>query len=248
MNSERIAGLRLMAVSKYRVAVLILLVVFSACTPFSVEPKPGPDKQFVGTFGGATIGAGMGAVLGHNIISHTAEGAWVGTGFGLVFGMLSGLGIDLLEEDELRRLDELDRQRELLWVQEVLAEHYARRLELHPNRDIFPADWFFEGDSSKLKPEAVVLSRELGNLTQKRMPWSRIVIASYITSRDPSSAYAEYVTEQRAQEIALQFVKAGIEPRRVLTQGLAIAEPVLIDPDDSPGRYRQAIEIIPLDP
>jgi len=161
--------------------------------------------------------------------------------------MFTGLGFDMLEEDEIRRAAEEQRLREVAWVQEVLEEHYARRLELHPTRDIFPADWFFDADSSQLKPSAVVLARELGSLTQQRMPWSRIVVAAYVTTKDKESAYAQYVTKRRAQEIALQFVKAGMEPRRVLTQGIAVPEPILVDPEDSPNRYRQAIEIIPLD-
>ena len=173
----------------------------AGCTLFSTEPKPGPDKQAVGTMAGAAVGAGSGAAIGANIGRSTGPGAWVGAGFGALFGMLSGLGIDLLEEDQLRRFDETERAKEQLWAQEMLAEHYARRLELHPNRDIFPADWFFDADSSQLKPEAVILSRELGELTRQRMPWSRIVVAVYVTSQDPESAYAQYVTKQRAQEI-----------------------------------------------
>ena len=85
-------------------------------------------------------------------------------GFGAVFGMLSGLGLDLIEEDELRREDEKQRLREIAWIHEILSEHYARRMELHPNRDIYPADWFFESDSSKLKPEARLLVRHMNGI------------------------------------------------------------------------------------
>ena len=77
--------------------------------------------------------------------------------------------------------------------------------------------------------------------------WSRIVVASYVTTRDKDSAYAQFVTKRRAEQIANEFVRAGIEPRRVQIKGIPVEEPILIDPDDSPSRYRQAIEIIPLD-
>ncbi len=226
---------------------ILILPAFSGCTLFSDEPIPGPDKQSVGTFSGAAIGAGTGAVYGFQVGAGAGPGAWVGAAFGAVYGMINGLGFDLIEEDELMREAEQQRLREIAWVQEVLQEHYARRLELHPTRDIYPADWFFDADSPTLKPSAVLLARELGYLTQQRMPWSRIVVAAYVTTNDKESAYAQYVTKKRAQEIALQFIKAGVEPRRVLTQGIPVAEPILVDPDDAPGRYRQAIEIIPLD-
>ncbi len=232
---------------KLHVFYLVGLVGVIGCSPFTAEPIPGPDKQSVGTFTGAAIGAGGGAVYGAQVGAGTGPGAWVGAALGAVYGMFQGLGVDLLEEDELRSAAEEQRAREIAYVQEVLAEHYARRLELHPTRDIFPADWFFENDSSDLKPSAALLARELGYLTKQRMPWSRIVVAAYVTTKDKDSTYAQYVTKKRAEEIALQFVKDGMEPRRVLTQGIAVPEPILIDPDDSPSRYRQAIEIIPLD-
>ena len=237
--------------SAYRIlfALPMLLVIsfFCSCSAFTKEPRPGPDKQAVGTWSGAAVGAGSGAVAGAQVSAATGPGAFIGAGFGAVFGMFSGLGVDLLEEDELRRAETEKRYRELAWVQEVLAEHYGRRMELHPSRDIFPADWFFESDSSELKPEAKLLVQELAYLTRRRVPWSRIVVASYITSKDPDSVYAGFVTKRRADAIAKQFIHTGIEPRRVLTRAITLSEPIFVDPDDSAGRYRQAIEFIPLD-
>ncbi len=223
------------------------LFLLSGCAPMPSTPKPGPDKQSIGTFYGAAIGATSGAITGAAVGSSTGPGAWVGAGFGAVAGMFKGLGIDLVEEDQIRREEEERNLREIAWVHEVLNEHYARRLELHPNRDIFPADLFFAGDGVKLNDEGQVLARELAYLTKNRMPWSRIVIASYATSADSESSYASFLTERRAQAIATQFVQSGIEARRVLTQAATLSEPVLIDPYDTPGRYRQAIEIIALD-
>jgi outer membrane protein OmpA-like peptidoglycan-associated protein len=227
--------------------LLVFPIMLSSCSPFTTDPRPGPDKQAEGTFVGALTGAGAGAVIGTQYAISTGPGVWIGAGFGAVFGMLSGLGIDLIEEDELRREFEQQRLREIAWVQEVLSEHYARRMELHPSRDIYPADWFFESDSSKLREEAKLLTREIAYLSRRRMPWSRIVIASYITSSDPNSSYGAHISKSRANAIALQFVRSGVEPRRVLTKAMTLAEPILVDPDDNPGRYRQAIEIITID-
>ena len=232
---------------RMRFFFFVSILFAAACSPGTLEPVPGPDKQAVGTFAGAALGAGSGAVYGFQVGAGAGPGAWVGAALGAVYGAFEGLGVDLLEEDELRRAIEEQQLRELAWVQEVLAEHYARRMELHPTRDIFPADWFFDNDESTLKPSAVALAHELGLLTKQRMPWSRIVVAAYVTTKDKNSTYAKYVTKKRAEQIALQFVRAGMEPRRVLVQGIPIPEPILIDPEDNPSRYRQAIEIIPLD-
>lgn len=233
--------------SSMRRTAFIGLILMSSCLPAASKPIPGPDKQSIGTWYGAMVGAGSGAVTGAQLGSGTGPGAWVGAGFGAVYGMFSGLGLDALEEDQLKREDEESYLREVSWVQELLSEHYARRLELHPNRDIFPADWFFEKDSVEVKGDAAALVRELSYLTRRRMPWSRVVIASYVTANEPNSSYAAYLTERRAQNLATEFIRNGMEARRVFTQPLVLPDPILVDPDDSPNRYRQAIEIVALD-
>jgi hypothetical protein len=233
---------------KKRLVLSMLCVSFYwGCSPFSSQPVPGPDKQGEGVLVGASVGAGTGAITGAQFGAATGPGAWIGAGLGGVFGMLSGLGVDLLEEDQLDRKEQTQCMREVTWAQERLAEHYARRLELHPNRDIFPADWFFQSDSAEFRPGGELLVEMLADLTQRRIPWSRIAVAAYNTASDPESAYAKYVTKKRAEAIAVTFIHSGFEPRRVVTQAMVISEPVLIDPDDHPGRYRQAIELIPLD-
>jgi outer membrane protein OmpA-like peptidoglycan-associated protein len=235
-------------ISRAHILALVIFCLFLiSCMPFSREPRPGPDKQAAGTIYGAALGAGTGAITGAELTAGTGPGAAVGAGLGAVWGMMSGVGIDKLEEDSLRREAEERRIREISWVQEILSEHYERRLDLHPSRDIYPADWFFDRDSTKLKPEAYLLVREIAYLTRRRMPWSRLVITSYVTSIDVDSAYAKFLSQKRAEAIALEFIRSGIEARRVLLQGVILTDPILMDPDDSSSRYRQAIELIALD-
>lgn len=216
------------------------------CTPFSSEPIPGPDKQASGTMIGGALGATSGAVIGKQF-AEMAEGAWIGAAFGAAHGLLSGIGIDLLEEEEIRLIEETEKLRRKAWAEYMLSQHYARRLELHPNRDIFPADWFFEGDSAKLTLPAEVLIQEIGILTGRRAPSSRIVVSAYVTSKNKDSEYAKYLTTKRAEAIANEMVRAGVEPRRLLAQGAILTEPVLVDPRDRPNRYLQAIEITAID-
>ncbi len=223
------------------------LGIFGGCSLTPGEPTPGPDKGGAGFLSGAALGAGSGAIIGAQVSAATGPGAWLGAGFGALNGLFKGLGIDALEEDQLRRLEEEQKLREIAWATEVLEEHYQRRLELHPNRDIFPADLFFDQDSSKLKPHSLPLISELAQLTRRRMPWSRIVIATYSTASDPNSTYAKHINQTRAAELAREFVHSGIEARRIATKAQTLPEPILIDPFDSPARYRQAVEIVLLD-
>lgn len=224
-----------------------ILCICCSCSFFEPKPLPGPDKQFRGTVLGGGIGAGIGAVTEFQLYGSTTSGAWIGAGFGAVYGLLAGLGVDLLEENQITRQMEEQKLRETAWVREVLAEHYERRLELHPSRDIYPADWFFHADEVRLRPGADLIVREIAQMAKVRKPWSRILVASYSTAINPESSYSEYLNRTRSQNIATELVKSGVEPRRIITKGLTLSEPILIDPLDAPNRYRQAIELIMVD-
>ena len=232
---------------RWRFAFCSLLILGNSCAPTVNEPIPGPDKQASGMFYGAILGAGSGAITGAQLSAGTGPGAFAGAGIGAVFGLVSGLGKDLLEEDEYISKLETARLQETSWAQGILAQQYEKRLELHPSRDIFPADLFFSMDEVKLRSDSAKLVTHLAHLVQRRKPWSRIVIASYTATKDPESSYAKYLGEQRTREIALEFVRAGIEPRRVNTQVFALSDPILVDPADHPSRYYQAIELLLID-
>ena len=230
--------------SKFLIALLILTGFLSAC---AAGPVAGPDKQSIGTLQGAATGAGSGAIIGAQLTAGAGPGAAVGAGFGAILGALKGAGVDLLEEEDIKQLEELERLKIASWAQEILAEHYKSRLRLYPGRDIYPADLFFEGDSSLLSPKTKILAREIASRLRNDMPWSRIEITSYLTAKDPESGFADKLNERRAEEIAVQFVRGGVEPRRISIRALTLAAPLVIDPEDSPARYRQSIEIAALD-
>lgn len=210
-------------------------------------PSPGPDKQFSSGLRSAVTGAGAGAVTGFQLGSGTGPGALVGAGFGMLAGGVQGYFEDLNDENLLALRHETDEARAISHAQELLNEHYRRRLELHPARDIFPADWFFCGDSVKLRPGADILVREIALMNRQRLPWSRLAVTVYAKSADPESDYGRFLTRERAEALTNQFVISGLEPRRIEARGMLIDAPILIDPFDDPLRYNQAIELIPLD-
>ncbi len=207
----------------------------------------GPDKQGQGTVYGAALGAGTGAITGAQLSAGTGPGAVVGAGLGGVFGMFQGLGMDLLEEEDLKQSEEVAGLEQRAAAQRMLALHYEKRTKLTPSRDIFPADWFFYADQGQLMPESKPLARELAKMTKTRTPWSRIAITSYISASDRESPFAKYLAQKRAEELALEFVRSGIDPRRVVIRGMILDGPLVIDEKDQPSRYRQAIEITPMD-
>lgn len=213
----------------------------------SSDPVPGPDKQGGGELSGAITGAGAGAVTGFQLGAGTGPGAIVGLGLGAVAGGIQGAAQDWYEEDMLALAAATSIERRRAIVHEILAEHYRRKAELHPTRDIFPADLFFYGDTVKLRPGADSLVYELARMNKERLPWSRLEVIAYARSNDPRSTYGRHLAEHRSKEICNYLIRGGLEPRRVIAKATLIDQPVLEDPVDVPGRYNQSIELVAVD-
>lgn len=213
----------------------------------ATQPVPGPDKVFVSQAVGALEGAGAGAITGAQLTAGAGPGAAVGAGFGALVGAIQGFAEDQTEEVQLRSAAQMKAERGRALAQEVLAEQYKRRLELHPTREIYPADLFFRGDSVKMCAAGRHLVREIARLNEQRLPYSRIVVAAYAKGATPESPFAQYLVERRSREFVNQLVRLGVEPRRLETRAVVTDAPILIDPLDSPTRYNHAIELVPVD-
>jgi outer membrane protein OmpA-like peptidoglycan-associated protein len=171
----------------------------------------------------------------------------VGAGLGAVAGGIQGAIQDSFDEQLLRLSAEARAERERVFAQEILEDQFKRRLQLHPTRDIYPADLFFRGDETSLRPTARALVRELARLNKDRASWSRLVVASYVKSSSPDSEFAQRLADRRSREIVDELVRSGIEPRRLQTRTVLTNAPLVIDPLDRPERFNQAVELIALD-
>jgi outer membrane protein OmpA-like peptidoglycan-associated protein len=231
--------------SRSLAASLVVSMLAGGCA----QEVPGPDKQGGGMLGGAAMGAGAGAIAGAQLSSATGPGALVGAGFGAVAGAVRGMVQDSLEHETKLIADQTASEQERARAHKILAQHFDRRLRLHPTRDIFPADLFFYADSTKLRREAVGIVNELAVLSKDRLPWSRLVVACYVKSRDPkeTNSYGRQLAEKRAEALSNHFVRHGIDPRRIEARAVLIDDVVVNDENDDPLRYAQAVEIIPFD-
>lgn len=227
------------------VAAVVCALAGGGC---HTKPVEGPDKMFAGTGLGALEGAGAGAITGAQFTAATGPGAAIGAGFGAVMGGIHGAMRDELEDTQMRIGRRTEAEKRRIVAQETLATHYQRRMEMHPGRDIYPADIFFRGDSAKMCPSGVGVVREMAALNRFRLPYSRLVVVAYAKSTGvEDTTYVQHLTDRRSREFVNQLVKAGVEPRRLETRSVIVDGPVLLDPKDDPTRYNQAIEIIPID-
>ena len=231
---------------KTSVTVLCLLLC-SSCSNFERKLVPGPDKAGAGLVEGAALGGASGVILSNALGSAAFPALAIGAGLGATFGMISGTGADIVEEESIAQRLEFAALKAETSAQSKLAEHYHTRIRLHPSRDIFPADQFFDSDTSKLSAEGKDLSILIGKVIGSERPWSRILVATYVTSKGEDNQFALQVTKKRAEAIGQAFLEAGVDPRRVVAKGFPLDKPILRDNSDKYGRYNQAVEFILLD-
>jgi hypothetical protein len=82
---------------------IAVFFMFSACS----RPVPGPDKTASGAVLAGGLGAGIGAVIG-NQLGHSGPGIVLGASFAAVSGILTGIGLDVLEGNQLRTNREIE--------------------------------------------------------------------------------------------------------------------------------------------
>ena len=226
--------------------VILFAVIFSSCADYS-KPIPGRDKQGAGLLSGAIMGAGSGMITGGQFAASVGPGAFIGMGFGALWGSLYGLGIDVLEEEDLYILSQVARNEDEVAAQYILLEHFELKSELHPGRDIFPADVFFKKDEVSLSRSGNAVAQVFSKMLAKRNPASRIEIIIYQVSKDENSTYAKYLGRKRGVAVGNALVKAGIEPRRLVFKSITLDNPLVFDQYDRAERYYQAVEFALVD-
>lgn len=224
---------------------VILLLIFLSLVACSQMHDP--DTVISNTFMGAATGAGAGAVTGAKLSAGSGPGAAVGAGFGAALGAVNGLISERLEYQMKLLEEETNKEKARAYAHQIIKEQYERRLKLHPTRDFYPADLFFYGDEATLRPNACLLLEEIAKLNKERLPWSRIAVTNYVVASDNDSTYAKYLSQKRSRVIVNELVRLGLEGRRMISRGVIVKEPVLLDPEDYPLRYSQAVEFVPLD-
>lgn len=229
---------------KFQAALSLIAFVLIGCTGKVVR---GPDKSGLAMARGAAIGAGTGAVTGFHVAAASGPGVAIGAGLGAVAGAVNGAFSDLEESEVAKLKQEIEDEQERASTHHLLAEQMERRLRMHPTREIYPADIFFEGDEVTLSKQGHSIVKELSRINKTRKPWSRIIVAAYVKATDPESNYAKHLSEKRARNIGDDLIRSGIEAHRVLTRAVVLDQPILVDPQDESDRFSQSVEIILID-
>jgi len=186
-------------------AMVVFLYSLSACAP----PQTNTQK---GAIYGAAAGAAVGAVVGQ-AIGHDTKGTLEGAAIGAAVGGLAGAGIGRY----------MDQQEQAL--RQAMAASQAAMVNRQGNilSVTFKSDFFFDVDSSVVKPGAY---RDIDRLAKvlNEFPNTRIRIEGH-TDSTGSESYNLRLSQRRAEAIRNLLVARGVSPTRIVTIGYGESMP-----------------------
>ncbi len=209
----------------------ILTLVLTGCVTGQNDPN---RKTKEGAAIGATLGAIAGAVIGHQQ-DHSGgalRGALIGAAAGGVLGAGAGMYMD---------------KQQAAFDQELAAEKRANQIEVErlKNENLkitMNSEVSFDYNSAELKPAfRRTLDKVAGILS--RYPRTTIKITGHTDSRG-SAEYNQRLSEQRAKAVGWYLADAGVDSRRVITDGRGEAQPRASNETEAGRQLNRRVEML----
>lgn len=192
----------------FSILFIVTLSLFSCATM--------QTKQEKGTAVGAGSGAAVGAILGQAIGGDTEStliGAGIGAALGGIAGNQVGRYMDLQEQDLRNAI--------------AASESASIRREQDILRATFKGETFFDYNSDRLKPGAYPELRRISEILNK-YPQTMIEVGGHTDVRG-SDEYNQELSERRAQTVADELNKNGVNLQRIRTVGYGESHPISSD-------------------
>jgi outer membrane protein OmpA-like peptidoglycan-associated protein len=204
-------------ISKTRFGLLTVMyaTLLGCSTTSSIQD---PDKTVSGGVLGSAWGASAGAIVGHQT-GATGEGLAVGAGLGLLSGAMTGLGYDILENDNEELQEELNSLKlqnvatlkSLATIQEQLdyAEERPLKSQVHTV--------YFDPDTTGLRNGAISGLEVIADAIATS-PYIRKIIITGHTDDTGTPEYNKKVAEERAKSVFDFLISRGVSNSRIELQ------------------------------
>jgi len=206
-------------------------LMLSACVS---DPNDPNRKTKQGAATGAAIGAIAGAVIGYQQ-DHSGgalRGALIGGAAGGAMGAGVGYYMDKQQAEFERQLAE-ERRAHDIEIERLKNEN----LKITMNSEVS-----FDYDSAELKP---AFTRTLDKVADILARYTRttVRITGHTDSRG-SRAYNQALSERRANAVKLYLADAGVDPRRMLTEGRGEDEPRASNETEAGRQLNRRVELL----
>jgi outer membrane protein OmpA-like peptidoglycan-associated protein len=198
----------------------------------------------IGALGGAAVGGGIGAAVGH-----PGAGAAIGGVLGLGTGALIG---DQLQGQQNKQADQqkaLDQQRAEIEKNRALIEELKKRnieaKETSRGVMVNLPSVNFEFDSADLTGDGRSKVNQIADIIRRDAPNRRISVEGHASRESAAQEdYNQRLSERRANTVADAIERNGVDARNVNSRGLGTRSPVATNDTESGRSQNRRVEVI----
>jgi outer membrane protein OmpA-like peptidoglycan-associated protein len=232
-NSRRSSSLAVTA------ATLVFLAV-GCSEPLSTREK----GAGIGALGGAAVGGLIGSA-----VHHPAAGAAIGGALGLGSGALIGDQLQGQEQKQAEQQKSIDQQRADIAKNQALIEELKKRnieaRETNRGVAVNLPSVNFEFDSADLTPEGRDRVNQIAGIINRQAPNRRIAVEGHASKESAAQeAYNQRLSERRAQTVADELGRDGIQSNQLSSHGLGTRSPIASNDTEQGRRQNRRVEVI----
>jgi len=222
-------------------AAIGVVVALAGCSePLSTREK----GAGIGALGGAAVGGLIGSA-----VHHPGAGAAIGGALGLGTGALVGDQLQGQENKQAEQQKAIDQQRaEITKNQALIDELKKRNIEAREtNRGVavnLPSV-NFEFDRADLTPEGRDRVRQIASVINREAPNRRISVEGHASRESAAQeAYNQRLSERRAETVADELSRDGVNHSQLSSRGLGTRSPVASNDTEEGRRQNRRVEVI----
>jgi outer membrane protein OmpA-like peptidoglycan-associated protein len=235
-----------MAISKnsWRAGALAisLMILGAGCSGGALTTRE--KGAGIGALGGAAAGGAIGAAVGH-----PGAGAAIGGVLGLGTGALIGDQLQGQENKQAEQQRAIEQQRVEIEKNRALIEELKRRnieaRETSRGVMVNLPNVNFEFDSADLTREGRNRVNQIASIIKREAPNRRVTVEGHASRESAAQeAYNQRLSERRANTVADELERNGLDSRNVSSRGLGTRAPIASN-DTAAGRQQnRRVEVI----
>lgn len=230
-------------ISRLASALLISpLVLGAGCSggPLTTREK----GAGIGALGGAAAGGIVGSAVGH-----PGAGAAIGGALGLGTGALIG---DQLQGQEIKQAEQqkaIDQQRVELEKNRALIEEMKKRnieaRETSRGVVVNLPSVNFEFDRADLTRDGHNRVNQIASIVKREAPNRRVTVEGHASRESAAQeSYNQRLSERRANTVADELERNGVDSRNVSSRGLGTRAPIASNETDAGRQQNRRVEVI----
>jgi outer membrane protein OmpA-like peptidoglycan-associated protein len=222
--------------------LFVSLFLISACSGGSLTTRE--KGAGIGALGGAAAGGIIGSAVGH-----AGTGAAIGGVLGLGTGALIGDQLQGQENKQAEQQKAIDQQRVEMEKNRALIEELKKRnieaSETSRGVMVNLPSVNFEFDSADLTRDGSDRVNQIASIIKREAPNRRVTVEGHASRESAAAeAYNQRLSERRANVVANELQRNGLDNRNVTARGLGTRSPIASNDTESGRQQNRRVEVI----